>query len=194
MIRERVARAVTEVFAPAVLVSVLLVLLAVHTEGGDLRRGLSLGVVAALFESVLPFLYILRGVRTGALTDHHIGDHRQRRGPLLVGLGSVVAGFGVLVWAGAARELLAAVVAGGVGLVVAAGVSHWWKMSIHSAVAAGSVVILMLVYGWWLALAAPLAAAVGWSRVALKDHTVAQVVVGTLVGAVVAGGVFSALR
>ena len=51
----------------------------------------------------------------------------------------------------AQRELLAAVAAGGVGLVVAAAVNHWWKMSIHTAVAAGALVILMLVYGWPLA-------------------------------------------
>lgn len=190
---QRLARVVTEVFAPAVLVSVLLVLLGVHSEPG-IGRGLALGVVAALFESVLPFLYILRGVRNGSLTDRHVGDHTQRRGPLLVGLGSVAAGFGVLFAAHAHRELLAAVVAGGVGLVVAMAVNHWWKMSIHTAVAAGAVVILVLVYGWPLAVTAPLVGAVGWSRVRLKDHTVGQVVVGTVVGALVAGGVFSALR
>ncbi|WP_432836997.1 phosphatase PAP2 family protein [Dactylosporangium sp. CA-092794] len=194
MIRQRVARWLTELFAPAVLVSVLLVLLGVHSEPGRLGRGLALGVVAALFESVLPFLYILRGVRTGKITDHHIGDRRQRLVPLLVGLGSVVAGLAVLLLAHAHRELLAAVVAGGVGLVVAAAVNHWWKMSVHSAVAAGAVVILALVYGWPMLAAAPLAVAIGWSRVELKDHTAAQVVVGTVVGALVAGGVFSALR
>jgi hypothetical protein len=193
VIKQRVARWLTEAFAPAVLVSVLLVLLGVHAEPG-LARGLALGALAALFESVLPYLYILRGVRTGRISDHHIGDRRQRLVPLLVGTGSVLAGFVVLLAAHAHRELLAAVVAGGVGLVVAALVNHWWKMSIHSAVASGSVVILILVYGWIMLLTVPLLAAVGWSRVALKDHTVAQVVVGTVVGALVAGVVFSALR
>ncbi|WP_433048509.1 phosphatase PAP2 family protein [Dactylosporangium sp. CS-033363] len=193
MIQQRAARFFTEAFAPAVLVSVLLVLLGVHAEPG-LARGLALGAVAALFESVLPYLYILRGVRTGKLTDHHIGDRRQRLVPLLVGMGSVLAGFVVLLLAHAHRELLAAVVAGGVGLVVAALVNHFWKMSIHAAVAAGSVVILSLVYGPILLVTAPLVAAVGWSRVVLKDHTVLQVLVGTVVGAIVAGGVFAAVR
>jgi hypothetical protein len=193
VIKQRIARWLTEAFAPAVLVSVLLVLLGVHAEPG-LARGLAMGAVAALFESVLPYLYILRGVRTGRLTDHHIGDRRQRLVPLLVGMGSVLAGLVVLLLADAHRELLAAVGAGGVGLVVAAAVNHWWKMSIHAAVAAGSVVILMLVYGWPLLAAAPLVGAVGWSRVELKDHTWAQVGVGVVVGALVAGGVFAALR
>ncbi|GAA2614252.1 hypothetical protein GCM10010399_51370 [Dactylosporangium fulvum] len=194
MTSQRIARALTEIFAPAVLVSVLLVLLGLHSEPDRPARGLVLGVLAALFESVLPFLYILRGVRNGSLTDHHVGDHKQRRGPLLVGLGSIAVGFAVLLWLGAHRDLIAAVVAGGVGLIVAMAVNHWWKMSIHAAVAAGSVVILMLVYGWLLAVTAPLVAAVGWSRVRLKDHTVSQVVVGAVVGAIVAGGVFAALR
>ncbi|MGI5237522.1 phosphoesterase PA-phosphatase [Dactylosporangium sp. CA-139066] len=193
MIRQRLARWLTEAFAPAVLVSVLLVLLGVHSEPG-LARGLAMGALAALFESVLPYLYILRGVRTGRITDHHIGDRRQRLVPLMVGLGSVAAGIVVLLLAHAHRELMAAVVAGGVGLVVAAAVNHWWKMSVHAAVAAGSVIILSLVYGPVLLAALPVVAAVGWSRVELKDHTWPQVVVGTVVGALVAGGVFAALR
>ena len=48
---------------------------------------------------------------------------------------------------GAPRPVLALAAAGLVGLVVAVSVSHWWKMSIHSAVAAGTVVILVLTFG-----------------------------------------------
>jgi membrane-associated phospholipid phosphatase len=44
-----------------------------------------------------------------------------------------------------------------------------------------------------LLVTAPLVVLVGWSRVRLADHTPAQVVVGAMVGATVAGGVFSAL-
>ena len=92
--------------------------------------------------------------------------------PLLVGLGSVAAGLALLAVLGAPRPLLALAVAGLVGLVVAVSVSHWWKMSIHSAVAAGTLVILTLTFGTRLLVAAPLLALVGWSRVRLRDHTV----------------------
>lgn len=191
--RMRLARIVTEALAPAVLVAVLLLLLGWHSDGFRLR-GLLWGGVAALFESVLPFAYILGGVRAGRLTDHHVSDRRQRRGPLLVGLASVAVGFAVLVALGAPRQLLAAVVAGGAGLVVAVVVSHWWKMSIHAAVAAGACAILTLVFGPYALLALPLVVLVGWSRVQLTDHTAGQVLVGTVVGALVAGAVFGTLR
>ena len=92
---QRLARAVTEVLAPAVLVSVLLVLLGWHSTGFR-GRGLLLGLVAALFESVLPFLYILSGVRRGRLSDRHVGERSQRLVPLLVGASVAGVAFSLL--------------------------------------------------------------------------------------------------
>jgi hypothetical protein len=189
-VRARVgaARAVTEIFAPVWLVAALLVLLGWHA--GDPL----LGGVAALFESILPFAYVLRQVRRGRLSDRHVGERSQRLVPLLVAFGSVVAGAVLLVALHAPRTLLAGVAAGGIGLLVAAAVNHWWKMSVHAAVAAGSCAILALVFGPVLLVTTPLIALVAWSRVHLGDHTLAQVLVGAAVGAVVAASVFAALR
>jgi membrane-associated phospholipid phosphatase len=186
----KLARAVTEIFAPAVLVTALLLLLGWHSTHWS-WSGLGYGATAALFESLLPFLFILSRVRSGRITDHHIGDRRQRLVPLIVGLGSVAVGFAVLTLAHARRELIAGVVAGFVGLLVAAVVNHFWKMSVHAAVAAGSVVICAEVFHGWPLFALPLVALVGWSRVRLKDHTVGQVLVGAVVGALVAGVTFA---
>lgn len=182
------ARAVTEIFAPVWLVAALLLLLGWHA--GDPL----LGGVAALFESIFPFVYVLSQVRQGRLSDRHVGERSQRLVPLLVAFGSVVVGAVLLVALHAPRSLLAGVAAGGVGLLVAAAVNHWWKMSVHAAVAAGSCAILALVFGPVLLVTAPLIALVGWSRVRLGDHTLAQVLVGAAVGAVVAASVFATLR
>ncbi|WP_438484864.1 phosphatase PAP2 family protein [Streptomyces sp. S186] len=46
---------------------------------------------------------------------------------------------------------------------------------------------------WWL-MVYPLVPLVGWSRVALRDHTIAQTIVGALVGAATAGVAFAVLR
>ncbi|MEU7864838.1 phosphatase PAP2 family protein, partial [Nonomuraea sp. NPDC049141] len=110
------------------------------------------------------------------------------------GLCSVAAGLALLAVLGAPRPVLALAAAGLVGLVVAVTVSHWWKMSIHSAVAAGTVVVLVLTFGAGLLATAPLLALVGWSRVRLRDHTVPQVVAGLALGALVAALVFAPLR
>ncbi|AEV88564.1 hypothetical protein ACWT_7554 [Actinoplanes sp. SE50] len=190
---ERVARIVSEVLAPAVLVAALLMVVGWHagqTPGVSRWWGLP----GAIFAAVIPLGYVLHGVRTGRLTDHHIPDRADRRVPLLFGIVSLGVGLIVLVLLGAPREVLALLMAGAAGLVVFALVTHWWKMSIHAGVAAGALATLTAVYGPVVLAGAPLVLLGGWARVRLAAHTPAQVMVGALAGAVVAGTIFPALR
>ncbi|WFE50899.1 phosphatase PAP2 family protein [Micromonospora sp. WMMD1155] len=190
---QRLARLVTEVTAPAVLVSLLILTVSWHSASRP-GQGLVWGLLATVFVTGIPFAYIVSGVRRGRLTDHHVGRREQRRAPLLVGLGSVAGGLGLLTVLDAPRPVLALALAGLVGLAVTVSVSHWWKMSIHSAVAAGALVILTLTFGTHVVIAAPVLALVGWSRVRLGDHTVPQVLAGGLLGALIAAAVFGPLR
>jgi membrane-associated phospholipid phosphatase len=183
----------TEVFAPAVLAAVLPLIVGLHAASSPVR-GLAWGLLASLFCAVLPYAMILRGVRQGRLSDRHIGERSQRTRPLLLGLGSVLIGLALLLATHAPRELVALVVASFAGGAVATAVNHFWKSSIHAGVAAASAVVLVLIYGPALLVTAVVVAAVGWSRVRLRDHTVAQVIVGALIGAVIAGVVFGVLR
>lgn len=187
MTKIKLARVLTEVFAPAVLVAVLLMAVGFHA-------GSWWGVAAALFTAGIPMAYVVRGVRRGRLTSHHIPEREHRRGPLLFGLASVVVGTTALVLLGAPRELLALLAAGITGLVVFALVTAYWKMSIHAGVAAGTVSVLVAVYGPIALLGLPLVPLIGWSRLVLKAHTLAQVVAGSTVGALIASTVFPALR
>jgi len=95
---------------------------------------------------------------------------------------------------GAPRELVALVAAMGVGLIVSLLVTLLWKISVHVAVVAGAVVILVLVFGPLLLVLAPLVALVGWARVEVADHTPAQVTAGRGLGATVAAVVVVLLR
>jgi len=191
--QERVARLATETFAPAVLVAVLL--LAVGWEAGA-QPGVSRwwGLPAAVFAAGIPMAYVLRGVRRGRLTNHHIPEREHRRGPLLFGIASIAAGTAGLVFLGAPPEIVALLAAGLTGLVVGAVVTAFWKMSIHAGVAAGTVAVLVAVHGPVALAGVPVLLLVCWSRVRLSAHTVPQVIVGALVGAVIAGTVFPALR
>jgi hypothetical protein len=189
----RVARVVSEVLAPAVLVAVLLLVVGWHA--GD-TPGVSRwwGLPGALFAAVIPLGYVLHGVRRGRLTNHHIPERADRRIPLLFGTGSLAAGSVLLVLLGAPREVLALLVAGGCGLAVFALVTHWWKMSIHAGVAAGTVAALTAVYGPVALAGVPFVLLGCWARVRLTAHTRGQVVVGALVGALIAGTIFPLLR
>jgi membrane-associated phospholipid phosphatase len=69
-----------------------------------------------------------------------------------------------------------------------------WKISMHTAVAAGVCVILALVFGPWLLLTLTLPIGVGWSRVRPHAHTLAQVIAGGVLGAGIAAAIFIPLR
>lgn len=84
---------------------------------------------------------------------------------------SVLVGISLIVAFKAPREVFALVVAMLVGLIVTMIVTVWWKVSVHTAVAGGAVVILLLAYGMSMAPLTLGIAAIGWSRVALRDHT-----------------------
>lgn len=189
----RLACVVTEVLAPAPMAVGLLTLVAWHSATTT-PRAVVAAAIAVLFGAVLPFGYLLLGVRRGSWANHHVPAREQRRRPLLVGLASVLVGLALLMALGAAREMLALVGAMVAGLVVSVAITQVWKMSIHAGVAAGTAVILVLVYGPVAVVTWPFVALVAWSRVALGDHTLAQVTVGCAVGATVAGVVFSVLR
>ncbi|MEJ8642611.1 hypothetical protein WKI68_16790 [Streptomyces sp. MS1.HAVA.3] len=92
--RQKAARVLSDVLAPANLVVVLLLL--VGWRGTTSWSGLGWGLLAALFCGVAPIGIIALGVRRGALTDQHIRVRRQRVVPMALSLVSVVAGITLL--------------------------------------------------------------------------------------------------
>ncbi|GAB2656068.1 hypothetical protein GCM10027271_13220 [Saccharopolyspora gloriosae] len=181
------ARVLTEVFSPAVIVLLLPIAVAwraTHSPG----PALGWGVFVAFTSSVLPMAGIVAGSRLGWWDGHHVRDREGRLVPfvLLIVLSSL--GLAVLVLAGAPRLMVALDVAMLSALLVVGLITVWWKVSVHAAVAAGATAILAVVFSPWLLLLWVLTAAVGWSRVRLGDHTPAQVAVGAVIG-VAAGAV-----
>ena len=154
-----------------------------HADGA---AGLGWGLLAAFFAAVLPTLFITRGVRRGRWGDRNVGTKRARLVVLSFIITSVAVGFLLLVALGAPPELSGYFGCMLVSVAVLTAITTAWKISIHCAVAAGSVTILGLIYGPWLLPAYALVALTGWSRVVLKDHTTAQVVAGSVLGAIAA--------
>ncbi|MGC9664994.1 phosphoesterase PA-phosphatase [Planosporangium sp. 12N6] len=190
---ERLARVVTEVFAPAVLAATMPVVIGVHAAP-TVPAGLGWAALALLFSAVVPYAIVRIGMRLGKITDHHIGVREQRRIPLLFAVGSVLIGLAILAALHAPRELIAMVVVMLVVLVGIGAVNLAWKLSAHAAVASGSATVLVLVFGPALLATGVLVALIGWSRVRLRDHTAGQVVAGALLGVPFAAVTFVLLR
>ncbi len=179
--------------SPAIVVILLPLAVAWPATGYSVWRTLLWGVVVAVFYSVLPMIFIVRGARNGRWDGHHVRDREHRLVPLLMCLVSGLAGL-VILLIGAPRDVIALAWAMIVTLVVCMVITNWWKVSLHATVAGGAVATVALLYGPWLLLLTGLLALVCWSRVKLVDHTAAQVIAGALLGPVVGGAVFLLLR
>lgn len=190
----RVARILTELLSPAIVVFLLPIAVAWQATGYDALGTLLWGLVVATFFSVLPMIFIIRGARRGRWDGHHVRNREHRLVPMLACLVSALAGLGILLLGRAPRDVIALAWAMIVTLVICVGITHWWKVSLHATVAAGAVATVALLYGPWLLSLVVLLALVCWSRVKLTDHTAAQVLVGAVLGPLVGGAVFLMLR
>ncbi|GGV22968.1 hypothetical protein GCM10010277_02280 [Streptomyces longisporoflavus] len=190
----RTARAVTEAFAPSVLL--ILVLLAVGWQATpDRGHGLGWAALTAFLCGVLPYAFVHWGVRKERWAGRHIPRRDQHLIPFLFALACAVTAIALLSSSpGAPRDLLALTTAMVVGLSMTLLVTLGWKISVHTALASGVTAVLLVTYGPVLLWFVPVPVLTAWSRVTLKDHTPVQTVAGAVVGAAVATAVYRFVR
>lgn len=182
----RTATLISLVSSPTLLLAVLYPVVGALAAGWP---GVRWSLVGMVFTVAVPATIVDVGVRRGRYTDHHLSRRDQRAVPLgLSGL-SVLVGLAVLALAGAPRAIVALQVAVLVTVLVVTGVTLVWKVSLHVAVLGAAACVLTLLGGEWWALSWLAVPVVGWARLRLTAHTLAQVIVGCVLGAVVTGGV-----
>jgi membrane-associated phospholipid phosphatase len=187
--RSRLARIVTEATAPAV-VCILLIIAVTGAAASHAHSAWAWGAATAVLVAALPLGHVLWGVRRGHWRDYHVAERAKRGKPLLFALASTLTCLAILWWGNAPLSLVALVVAMVSGLAVATLITRFWKISLHTAVATGALVVLLMTFGPRLVVLVPALVLIAWSRVQLGDHTPAQVVAGAAVGGSAAGLVF----
>lgn len=140
--------------------------------------------------SIAPYLFILRGVRRGHYSDHHVSIREERFLPLLFGLGCVVTALILLLILHASRPLILTVVGALVALVLAAAITSFWKISLHLVGMAGAVTVFCIMLGPRAALLTPLVAIVAWARWKVGAHTLIQALAGTILAVSVTMTIF----
>lgn len=185
------ARLISEVLAPWVIVLVLPVGVAweaTHSPAESLLWALVVGMTS----SVLPMLVIVWGARSGRWDGHHVRNREGRFVPFLALIVLTLAGLALLVLGDAPWPMVALDLSMILSLLVTGAITAKWKISLHAAVAAGAVAIATTyVPVLWVLFA--LVVGIGWSRVKVGDHTPSQVVAGAALGAVLGGGLYTAL-
>jgi len=188
-LRKRIANLTSNILNPFLVSLVLILLLSFKSTSSALDAVKWLLVSIAI--SILPiFSVIIYLVRKQRLESPFIITRRQRTKIYL--LAGVCAGIGSIIfpYLGAPKELIAAFVAGLSAVVVFMCVNLLWKISLHTAFVTASVTVLIILYGSIAAVTVVLVPLIAWSRIELKHHSLAQVIAGALLAALIVVVVF----
>jgi membrane-associated phospholipid phosphatase len=177
-----VAAVVSEVAGPAPLLAIGLL------QIGIPERSYVPTAIAIITMAVAPYLATILMSRAGKVGDRFIADRSQRM-PFLVGtLVVVILGLVAMVLLEAPASLVLVAVAAVCALLIVTGITLYWKISIHTTIAAFFAVLQIVLYGPLGALALVIPILVAWARLRLHAHTVAQVAAGAALGATLASG------
>jgi len=187
--RTRIANLTSNILNPFWL-SLAIILLLSFVSTPDTRDALKWALIAVVF-SVLPvFLAIMYLVHKGSLDAVFTNARRQRtKVYLLAGLSAIVSCI-ILALLRAPSILVSAFATGLLTIVIFMCINLRWKISLHTALVAASVTVLVMLYGWMATATVALVPLTAWSRVELKRHSLAQAAIGAILATLIVVLVF----
>jgi membrane-associated phospholipid phosphatase len=176
----RLAGWISSVFHPFIL-SLITLPLTIYLYTGLLGLAILWTAIstAALILPLATFIMIM--VKIGRYSDFDVSTREQRTGPYLVAGGGLILLTTIIILGRAPLISRACIFAAILAAAAAAVINRFSKVSVHAMTAAGCAIVLL-----YLSLLAGLlmvtaAAAVSWSRIPLKRHTLPQVITGWIV-------------
>lgn len=178
------AQHISRVLNPMVVLTVVIVLVAVEEPdtGGHIAIFTS---ILFIFSVLIPVLMVLHMRWQGQINHLFIAERHKRLRVLYFVIGSFWLGVVVLDILGAPLALRALMGCVAVLGSMALFITWQWKISLHAVGIWACYAIVMTTYGAGAWLAIVPAGAVSWARLALGAHSLAQVLVGSVMGIVV---------
>lgn len=149
--------------------------------------------IVCVLTCVLPMAIIYVMIKMGYVKDMDISNRRERTRPLIFAMVCYILATIYIAWVHAPLWLTMYFVSGLAVAIVACLISLKWKISVHGAGIGTAIGFLTQIatHGesshsitWWIIGAIIIAGLLGTARVILHRHTPAQVVAGTVLGAV----------
>ncbi|MBW4442065.1 MAG: hypothetical protein KME10_12660 [Plectolyngbya sp. WJT66-NPBG17] len=186
-----IAQVISIVFNPATNPCITFSILALADQQLSLASKVEFAGIASLFASGFTILCLFIFIRLGLINSPDIPDRKQRSLPLVVAAIILLAGFITLWFAHAPKLMQGLMWCYAIETLIVAIISYWWKISIHTASMACSLVALtyqfsvltpshtVFILPFYLLL--PI---VGEARVVLRRHTIMQAAIGALLGTI----------
>jgi len=179
------ARVISDLLSPPIVWAVMVFPIAFHyatSRSQALLWALTYGILVCL----LPIVYIAWMVHQGRITDVHMKERAERIRPFAVSILCSLLAWQILHLMGAPPILPLVAGVTLVQMAVMTLITLVWQISMHTMSITVAVIATGYVFGPASALAvSPLVPLVGAARLKLNRHTPAQVIGGTIIGALI---------
>jgi hypothetical protein len=177
------ARLISDILSPPVIWGLMAFPIAFYSADSQ-ERAVVWALTYSVIVCILPALYIGYMVWRGHITDIHVRVREQRIRPFVVSVICTVVAWLLFQWMEAPALLPLFTLFSMIQLVVVLLITMTWQISLHSMTITGAVVVAGALYGPGTALLlSPLIPVVGAARIKLRRHTLAQVIAGGILGA-----------
>lgn len=179
------ARVVSDVVSPPVVWAVM-VLPVAFAYSATVSQALGWAFLYSLLICLLPLAFIGGMVWRGKIGDMHMKERRDRLYPFLVSILCTLVACILLYALDAPRVLPLLALISLINISLIAIITLMWQISMHAMSITSATIAVGVFFSVSVAVAlVPLVVLVGAARLQLKRHTPAQILAGTLVGAIV---------
>ena len=148
-------------------------------------------LLCILFGMLIPYLYVFFLFKRKLINDLHVPNREDRIKPLIIAIISYIMGYFVLYLLKAPLFLKSVFTISIVSSVILTTITYFWKVSFHTSWVTSVAVTFYILFGEWALFLLLLIPVIGWARVKIKRHTVMQVVLGTVISAIISLFVYS---
>lgn len=178
MSTSRFAELISEIFGPHFWMPVLIILLLVRTGLNNNQLTVLLPSLITLL-LLVPFLYLHVALKMGWISKWDIPKREERRPIIIIFTLCSIISFILVKHLGTTMlvDLFILLLITG---FIAGLVTVFWKISIHMVLDTTGILLTNFLLGWHLWPLFALIPLVGWARLRLKRHTLAQITAGVL--------------
>jgi len=176
---DKLARIISTLFVPPSFTIIVFTLFAFIHETESLKKVITI-LVAFLFGFIAQIILFVVLRRQGKIVDLDASKKEERNTPFLISVGFYLIGISILIIFHVNIISIAFWFCYISNTLVTIFINKHWKISAHAMGAAGPLAALTYVFGPIALLFAIIVFLVGWSRIQLKVHNLAQVMAGVI--------------
>jgi membrane-associated phospholipid phosphatase len=175
----KLARFISTLFVPPSFTIIVYAIFTFALENDSAKRLLTF-IIPLVFGFIAPIVLFLILRKKGKLADQDASIKEERTFPFLVAIGFYLLGLLLMIKYDLNIISIAFWFCYISNTFITIIINKYWKISAHAMGAAGPFAAIIFSFGWIGFVMLPIVLLVGWSRIELKCHTLAQVVAGII--------------